>query len=214
MKSIIAKVSVILSIIFVVISICGISSVNCLKGVIPIQKTIAYNDRIIHGMNYGDMTLLPYNLIPLFYVSLLLIILSSTLSFIKTKKIKSGIILSFSIILVVYVLITHNYIWFLILLNIYLFMYIIFDCCYKNTINICIICSSLIVCIVNILKLIQHLNLEFNANINIQKFEISLINISRTNFTLLILWIIILLILIIRDIVYHLNNHKHFGENL
>lgn len=185
---------------------------DCLKGIIPIQETIVNSNTMINGIQYGNVQLLPYHLIPLFYISLLLIILSSIINFIKVKEIKSGIILGGSIILVIYVLITHNYLWFLLLLNIYLFLYVLFDCCQKDKISICVICFSLVICFINIIKLVQHLGLEFSPYIDMNEFETALIDISKINLTLLALWIIAYLILETKEVIL-LKNRKTSFDN-
>lgn len=201
LKSIIAKISTILSIIFIVLSICSVSSVDCLKGVITIQKTIINKADVFHGIISGDITPMPYILISLFYISLFLILLSSVISFTYKSKIKSIVIIVVSVIPSICVLLTHNYIWFLILLNIYLFFYILFNNFKRDRINICVFCFSIAVCFINILELVNHLNLDFSNNIDMQELETALMNISKENLLCLLLWIILYFVLIIKDIV-------------
>lgn len=200
MKSIITKISTILSIIFIVLSICSVSSVDCLKGVITIQETIINKADVFHGIMSGDITLMPYNLIALFYISLFLILLSSVISFTYRSKIKSIVTIVVSVIPIIYVLLMHNYIWFLILLNIYLFLYILFNNFNRDRINICVFCFSIAVCFINILELVKHLNLDFN-NIDMQELETALMNISKQDLLCLLLWIVLYFVLIIKDIV-------------
>ena len=117
MKSIVSKVSVILSIIFIVISICGISSMDCLKRMFPIQRAIINSNNVMRGLNYGDIRSLPYKQIPFFYIALILVVLSSIIKFTKINKVKSIINIVISLIPTIFVLVTHDYIWFVILMN-------------------------------------------------------------------------------------------------
>ena len=200
MKKIVAKSALILSLVFVVISICGISSVACLEGIIPIQDTIIYNRTIIQGLQYGDISNILYKQIPFFYLSLVLTVLSSLFNFAKINKVKSIIILGFSIIPIIYILITHNYIWFLMLFNIYLLLYVLLDCPVKSRFSITTFVLSLLIFMFNIIKLVEHLLLQFNPS-NMKEFECTLINISSINTILLLLWIIPYIILLIKAII-------------
>ncbi len=104
-------------------------------------------------------------------------LISSIVNFSKSNKIKNSIIVIFSFIPSIFVLITHNYIWFLILLNLYMILFILFDLTMKNKVNICASIIVIIAAILNIIQLIRHLNLEFNPS-NILYFEKNLINLS------------------------------------
>ena len=208
MKKIVAKSALILSVVFVVISICGISSVACLKGIIPIQDTIIYHRTIIQGLQYGDISNLPYKQIPLFYFSLVLTVLSSIFNFARIDKVKSIIILGFTIIPNIYVLITHNYIWFLMFFNIYLLLYVLLDCPVKSKFSITTFVLSLLIFIFNIIKLVEHLLLQFNSS-NMQEFESTLIDISSINTLLLSMWIVPYIILLIKAIITSFKSSKH-----
>ena len=54
LKLIIAKVSVILAIIFLAISICDVSSTDCLKKLSPIQQTFIGSKGALQGIVYGE----------------------------------------------------------------------------------------------------------------------------------------------------------------
>lgn len=205
LKAIAAKISAILSIMFVFISICSVSSVDCLKGIIAIQETIINKADVFHGLIYGDITPMPYKLISLFYISLLLILLSSVISFTYKSKIKSILTVIFSALPIICVLFTHNYIWFLILLNIYFFLYILLNDFNKDRVNICAICFSIAICFINLIKLVYHLNLNFSYDIDMHEFEKALINISKENIMCLLFWGVLYLVLVMKDIV---NIHK------
>lgn len=200
MKSIVAKASVVLSIIFIVISICGISSVNCLNGMIPINGTIINSKDIMYGLKYGDIRSLPYKLVPLFYIALILIVLSSVIKFTKTNKEKSIINIIMSLVPAVFVFVTHNYIWFLILINIYLLSFICIDFNIKNKVDIVINIITIIINILNFIQIIKHLNLEF-APSNVIVFEESLIIMSVNTLKIFSLWLIPYTILLIKEIV-------------
>lgn len=200
MKSIVAKVSVILSIIFVVISICGISSVDCLKGMFPIQKAIINSKDIIYGLNYGDIRSLPYKQIPLFYIALILIVLSSVIKFTKTSKVKSIIFIAISLLSTIFVLITHDYIWFMILMNMYLLLYLFIDFTTKGKVQITVNIVAIIINILNIVQAIRYLNLEFDPS-NFTGFEEMLISMSKSMLNFFALWLIPYSILLIREII-------------
>lgn len=200
MKSIVAKASVVLSIIFIVISICGISSVNCLNGMIPINGTIINSKDIMYGLKYGDIRSLPYKLVPFFYIALILIVLSSVIKFTKTNKEKSIINIIMSLVPAVFVFVTHNYIWFLILINIYLLSFICIDFNIKNKVDIVINIITIIINILNFIQIIKHLNLEF-APSNVIVFEESLIIMSVNTLKIFSLWLIPYTILLIKEIV-------------
>lgn len=200
MKSIVAKVSVILSIIFIVISICGISSVDCIKESIPLKNAIIYNDNIIHNVEIANIKGLPYKQIPFFYVALILVVLSSVIKYTKTRKIKSIINIVISLIPAIFVLITHDYIWFMILMNIYLILYIFIDFTIKSKVHIAVNVVVIIIGILNLIQAIKHLNLEFDIS-NITGFEESLIVISQNTLKVFALWLIPYGILLIKEIV-------------
>ncbi len=126
MKNVAAKSSVILSMMFIIISICGMSNVDCVRGLTPIQQVIIFNNTMITGIISGDIKMLSYKLIPLFYIALVFIIISGILYFDKDNKIKGGVVLILSFVPVVYVILRHNYISFMIFLNIYLLLHVIF----------------------------------------------------------------------------------------
>ena len=199
LKLIIAKVSVILAIIFLAISICDVSSTDCLKKLSPIQQTFIGSKGALQGIVYGDMKLLSNGQFIIFFISLLLIILSSSIGFKKMSKVKSSIIIAISIFLLFYVLITHNYVWFLMLFNIYLFLNVLFNCFQKDKITIFVILFSLSICLINILKLYQHLELELKPNINMQEFESLVIHSSKTILVCLLFWAFPYIMLVIRD---------------
>lgn len=199
MKSIVAKVSVILSIIFVVISICGISSVDCLKNYIPLKNAIIYNENIMYNIEISNIKGLPYKLVPFFYIALILIVLSSVMKFNKITKVKSIINIIISIVPALFILITHNYIWFLILINIYLLLFICIDFYTKNKTEIAINIITIIISALNFVQAVKHLNLEFNPS-DIIIFGENLITISSNTLKIFSLWLIPYTILLIKEI--------------
>lgn len=207
MKKIVSKATVILSVIFFVISICGASSVDCLKGFIPMQDTIIDSSNILYGIQHSDMNVLPYKQVPLFYVAIIFMLLSSVANFTKSNKIKSFILIALSLISVSFLLVTHNYIWFLILLNLYMILLILFDYKRKNKVNICANIIAIIIIILNILQLIRHLILKFNTQ-NLQYFEKKLIDLSGITLKFLLLWFIPFIVLLVNDIITMLKQHK------
>ena len=207
MKKIVAKFFIMLSMIFIVISICGMSTIDCLKSVLPIQQIFIFNKNMINAIYQGNINLLPYKLIPLFYISLICIVLSGILNFTNDNKLKSIITIIISCIPIIYVMITHNYIWFLIFLNIYFLLHILLNFCDKNKFNIFAVIASAIIGLINIIKLIEHLTLEFNAN-NLEQFEITLINTSKKNLIFLTLWIFPYTILVFKEIIVRREKYK------
>lgn len=199
MRKIITKVSIILSIIFISISICGMSTIDCLNGIVPVQWTITLNVSMLNAMRQGDINLLSYKLIPFFYIALILIFLSSILNFTKNQKRKSIATIVISCIPVIYVIMAHDYILFLILFNIYLFLHIIINNGHKNKFNFGVMTISAIICLINIIELVMHLTLDFNVH-EFDKFQKVLINISRTNLICFVLWMIPYAVLMIREI--------------
>ena len=207
MKKIVSKATVILSVILFVISICGASSVDCLKGFIPLQDAIIDSGNVLYGIQCGDMNTLPYKQIPLFYVALVLILLSSVINFTKSTKVKSCIVIALALISISFLLLTHNYIWFLILINLYMLLFALFDFAIKNKINICANIMEIIITILNITQLILHLKLKFNPS-NLQYFEKNLIELSGITLKFLLLWIIPFTILLVNDIIITFRQHK------
>lgn len=200
MKSIVAKVFVVLSIIFVVISICGISSVDCIKAYIPLENAIISNNNIIRNIMIANIKGLPYKQIPFFYIALIFVILSSVISFTQIHKAKSIINIVISLVPTIFVLITHNYIWFIILMNMYLLLYIFVDYIIKTKVNIAVNIVAVLVCMLNLVQAVKHLNLEFDSS-NVTNFERTLIAISKSTLNIFKLWIIPYTILLIKDII-------------
>ncbi len=207
MKSIVTKVAVILSIIFIIISICGISSIECLKRILPIQRAIINSDNIMRGLNYGDIGSLPYKQIPFFYVALILVVLSSVIKFTKINKAKSIINIVISLIPAMFILFTHDYIWFMILMNVYLILYLFIDFTIKSKVHIAVNVIVIIIGILNLIQSIKHLNLEFELS-NIVGFEESLIVVSQNTLKIFALWLIPYGILLIKDTVTTIAHKK------
>lgn len=197
----------ILSVIFFVVSICGVSSVDCLKGFIPMQDAIIDSVDNLDAIVYLNIKALPYKLIPLFYIAIVLILASSIINFSKSNKIKNSIIVILSFVPSIFVLITHNYIWFLILINLYMVLFILLDFTMKNRVNICASIIAIIITILNIIQLVRHLNLEFNPS-NLQYFEENLIDLSEITLKVLLLWVIPFAILLVNDIITTFKQHR------
>lgn len=197
----------ILSVIFFVVSICDVSSVDCLKGFIPMQDAIIDSVDNLDAIVYLNIKALSYKLIPLFYIAIVLILASSITNFSKSNKIKNSIIVILSFIPSIFVLITHNYIWFLILINLYMVLFILLDFTMNNRVNICASIIAIIITILNIIQLVRHLNLEFNLS-NLQYFEENLIDLSEITLKVLLLWIIPFAILLVNDIITTFKQHR------
>lgn len=200
MKKIVSKTTIGLSVICIVISICSITSMECLKGKIPFQDTIINSVDIIHGIICGNMNYLPRKLIPLFYIGLVLIIMSSIIYFEKTNKFRGLISVILSIATVIFVIITHNYLLFLMLINMYLIIHLMLDFTFKNKIIIVANIIGIIVVVLNLIQLVQHLKLTFNP-IDIQIFQVELVKLSNITLKIFALWLIPYTILLINDII-------------
>lgn len=199
LKKTASKITIVLSVIFFVVSICPITSMECFKGKVPLQDTIKNSTNIIYGITYGDMSNLPHKQNNLFYIGLTMVIMSSILCFEKSNKFKGLISVVLSIFLVLFVIITHNYLWFLILLNLYFLASLVIDFTLKNKIIIVANIIGAIICVLNIFQLRQHLQLIFDPN-NIQTFQMELIELSDNTLKILTLWLIPYTILLIKHI--------------
>lgn len=191
---------IILSVILTATSICSISSVDCLKGFFPLQRAIINNEDILYGLLHVDINLLSYNLVPLFYVGLMLIITSSIVSFSKSNKMKSIIIVALSFISPIFVLITHNYIWFLILMNLYLLIKLLSDFKIKYKIKIVTYIIAFATFVINLAQAIKHLRLTFNIS-DVSAFYTTLVNTSDITLKVIYMWLIPYTILLIQDII-------------
>ena len=200
MKKIVSKIAVVFSVIFFVLSICPITSVECLKGKISLQETIINSTDIIYGLSNGDMSYLSYKQVPLFYIGLILVIISSIIYYEKSNKLKGLISVVLSISTVLFVIITHNYLWFLILINLYLITTLIIDFTLKDKVIIIGNVIGIIISVLNLVQLLQHLQLTFNP-IDIQTFQMELVELSDITLKIFTLWLIPYTILLIKDIV-------------
>lgn len=181
-------------------SICSISSVDCLKGFLPLQRAIINSEDILYGLLHIDINLLSYNLVPLFYVGLMLIITSSIVSFSKSNKMKSIIIVALSFISPIFVLITHNYIWFLILMNLYLLIKLLSDFKIKYKIKIVTYIIAFTTFVINLTQAIKHLRLTFNLS-DVSAFYTTLVDTSDITLKVIYMWLIPYTILLIQDII-------------
>ena len=186
-------------------SICSISSVDCLKGFFPLQRAIINSEDILYGLEHVDINLLSYNLVPLFYVGLMLIITSSIVSFSKSNKMKSIIIVALSFISPIFVLITHNYIWFLILMNLYLLIKLLSDFKIKYKIKIITYIIAFATFVINLAQAIKHLRLTFNLS-DVSAFYTTLVDTSDITLKVIYMWLIPYTILLIQDII---TTHKY-----
>lgn len=209
MKKIVSKAIVVLFIILIAVSICVTSSLDYMKGLISIQNTIINNVDNLDAIVHLKIKVLPYKLNSLFYIAIVLILVSSIVNFSKSNKIKNSIIVILSFIPSIFVLITHNYIWFLILLNLYMILFLLFDFTIKSKVNICANIIAIIITILNVTQLIRHLNLEFNPS-NLRYFEKHLIYLSGITLKILLLWFIPFTILLINDTITTLKQHKNY----
>ena len=200
LKKIVSKTTIVLSVILFVISICPITSMECFRGKLPLQDAIINSADIIYGINYGNMSYLPHKQIPLFYIGLILIIISSIICFEKSDKFKGLIGVVLSIAPVVFIIITHNYPLFLILINLYLIIHLFMDFTLKNKIIITGNIIGIIIVILNIIQLVQHLQLVFSP-IDILTFQAELVILSDVTLKIFTLWLIPYTILLINDII-------------
>lgn len=199
MKKIVSKMTIVLSIILFVLSIGSITSIKCLKGTIPLQDTIINSKDIIYGIIYKDLSYLQHKQVSLFYIGLFLFLASSFIHFEKTNKLKGLIRIVLSTIPIFCVIFMHNYIWFLILVNLYLITVIIIDFKSKDKLAIVGSIVGIIIWLLNIIQLIQHLQLTFNP-IEIQTFQMELVELSNITLKIFALWLIPYTILLIKDI--------------
>lgn len=198
MKRKISKIMIILSVIFIFVSVCDMSGVDCAKGVIPLQKSIINSSDYIYGLERGDMSCFQMNHIPLFYVSLILMIIASALLFAKTNKLKSCLHIVISVISSAFVLITRNYVWFMIMLNIYLLLHIWGEGVSRRKIEISINIIAFVICVMNLIQLGKHLNLQFDV-VGFETFEMELIRSSNFILYLFITWVMPYTTLLVRD---------------
>ena len=199
MKNIVSKATVALSVILTATSICAISSVDCLKGFLPLQRTVINKKEVLYGLEHGDINLMPYNLIPLFYIGLILILISSIVNFSKSNKMKSITIVALSFIPPIFVLITHNYIWFLILMNLYLLIKLLSDFKIKDKIKIVTHIIAFATFVINLVQAIKHLRLTFSPS-DISVFYTTLVYTSDITLKVIYLWLIPYTIPLTQDI--------------
>ena len=197
-RKIVSKVIVIVFIIFIINSIVNMSAFAYMKGCIPIQNTIINKENIIYELGYGNIKIIPTNTFFLFYISLGLIIISSFICL--RRKVVDFIFISIALICAIYGLLGYNYIIFLLILNMYIFLLILFDSLNKNRINIIIISLSILIFCLNIIITINHLRINFDP-IKIQEFSNNLIQISNKTLIIFILWIIPYSLSIISDLI-------------
>lgn len=207
MKNIVSKITTILSVILIAISICGISSIDCLKGFFPLQRALINSEDILYGLEHGDINFLPMGLVQLFYTGNAFILLSGIIRFSKTNKIKGVIITILSFIPTMFVLITHNYIWFLVLTNLYLFINLLVDFALKDKINILSNILAFVITTTSIIQLIKHLQLTFNSS-DISTFQVNLIKTSTITLNVIWLWLIPYIILLIKDIIITCKSYR------
>lgn len=200
MKKIISKTITILAIFFLLCSIGNVSSIDCMYSYCSIKQTIILNQTIVNSISQHNIASLQYNTIPLFYIALALITLSGMICIEKTNKIKSLMFGIIPLFLTVYVLISHNYIWFMVLTNIYFLLYMLSDFTLNSKIKISTYIISIIIALMNFIQLVIRLNIQFDIN-NFSIFEEKLIRSSHLILKALLLWIIPYLILLIDDIV-------------
>lgn len=173
---------------------------ECLMGKIPLQDAIINSADVIHGIIYGNINYLPHKQIYLFYTGLLLIIISRIICFEKSNKFKELIDVALSIATVSFVIITHNYLLFLMLINMYLIIHLMMDFTLKNKIIIVGNIIGIIITVLNIIQLVQHLQLTFDP-IDIQIFQVELVKLSNITLKVFALWLIPYTILMINDII-------------
>lgn len=189
---------IILSVIFIFVSVCDMSGVDCTKGIIPLQNSIINRSDYIYGLEHGDMSCFQMNHIPLFYVSLVLMVIASVLHFAKTNKLISCLYIIIAIIPSAFLLVTHNYIWFMIMLNIYLLLHIWQEGVLGRKNGIVINIIAFVICVMNLIQLVKHMNLQFDA-VSFETFEMELIKTSNFILYFFITWVMPYTILLIRE---------------
>lgn len=200
---------IILSVIFIFISVCDMSGVDCTKGIIPLQNSIINSSDYIYGLEHGDMSCFQMNHIPLFYVSLVLMVIASVLHFTKTNKVMSCLYIVIAIIPSAFVLITHNYVWFMIMLNIYLLLHIWGGGISKNKIDIFANMIALILGTINCIPLVRHLKIQLDLY-DFSLFQMELIKSSNIILSMFVIWSMLYLVLLIKDIVIECNVGKTY----
>lgn len=164
------------------------------------QDSIINSSNFLYGLQHGDMSALPYKLIPLFYIAIIIILISSIVNFSKSNKIKNSIIIMLSVIPSIYVLTIHNYVWFLILINLYLLIKILSDFEIKDKIKIVSSIIALATFVINLIQLIKHLRLTFSPS-DVSVFYATLIDTSDITLKVICIWLIPYTILLIQDII-------------
>ena len=137
-------------------SISSISNFDCLRGNTSIQQTLVSEMADFDTIANKDIASFTAFKNSLFYVSMLLLTLNSLIRFDKEFKIKSIINIFIVLAAVIHTLVSHNYITYLVLINIYL----LYDFATYNTKKdiLCAITSALsaILCCVCIIMLYKH----------------------------------------------------------
>lgn len=96
----------------------------------------------------------------------------------------------------IYILVIHKYTNFLVAFNIYLLLNVVLENHDKNRPYILLKSISVVICLINIIKLVVHLKLDFADG----EFEKKLVNISKANIVCLALWLIPYGIMMVREI--------------
>lgn len=160
MKKLISTLFIITSIILCCVSICDISNFDCLKGDVPIQQMFVLETTNFDAIANKDAKIFQPFKNFLFYVSILLLTLNSFILFDKKFKIRDIINIFIMLAIATYILISHNYVFYLVLINIYL----LYDFITHHTKRdiMCIITSmvSTFLCCACIIMLCKHFRLS------------------------------------------------------
>ena len=190
LRKIVSYSFMIASVLFLFLSIGVVTSVDVMEGEIPVQEAFIGNKTTIDSIANYNMRGLPHGLTNLFYISLILMLASSIVSFSKTSKVKSSITIIFSIGLNIYGFVAHNYIVFLMCFNVFLLLYILLGSFDKNSkVYICSGVVSFLLFLFNCIGLLNHFFLELDS-IHYDVFVNKLVCISKVNLVSLILWMI------------------------
>lgn len=142
-------------------------------------------------------------------MSLVLMVIASVLHFAKTNKLVSCLYIAIAIIPSAFVLITHNYVWFMIMLNIYLLLHILGEDVSKNKINIFTGVVALILGTLNCILLVRHLKIQLDLS-DFSLLQMELIKSSNIILSMFVVWSMLYLVSLIKDIVIGCNVGKTY----
>ncbi len=204
MKKLISILFVITSTILCCMSICDISNLDCLKGNIPTQQMFVSETTNFDAIINRDAGSFQTFKILLFYVSILLLVLNSFIRFDKEFKIKGIINISIILVIATYILVLHNYVFYLMLINIYLLYDFITHHTKRDILCIMTSIMSACLCCVCIIMLYKYFRLP--TSFDFPNIVQPMIQNSKHILTIFGLWIIPYAVMGIKAL------HKHFKQ--